>query len=73
MLSAEAARFSIEELSVGIHRTPVELRVAELAIDTRFEFDFEGIVGFIPKAEDLFVHVDLTVMYRVAGEGWTEV
>ena len=73
MLSAKAARFSIEELGVRIHRTSVELRVAELAINTRFEFNFERVIGLIPKAEDLLVHVDFTVMYRIASESGTDI
>ena len=68
MLSAEAARLSIEQLCVRVHSTSVELSVAELAIHTRFKFYSEGVVCIIPEAENLLVHVDLTVVYRVTSE-----
>ena len=70
VLWAQAARLPIRHLRIRVHRTPVQVSVAELASEAILKFDPEWILHVMLVTEHLVVHTD-PIMIWFAHKGGT--
>ncbi len=62
VLSTNCSWQSVYNLHIWVHSASIQLRMAELAFQTRLKFDAEWVVDFVLVAKYLFIHVDITVV-----------
>ena len=62
MLRAHGAGVSVGWFCVGVESASIELSMTELTILASLKVDFKRVVYVVLVTEDLFVHVDTSVV-----------
>lgn len=73
MLCANTTRFTIDNLCIWIHNTPIKFSMTELSVQTSFNLDSERIIDLMFVAKNLFIHIYSSIMYWITCKYWTNI